>query len=125
MNINATLFVQAINFFIAYLLFRFILLKPAYHAIVQEQEDQGRLEGLVAGDKKSLEDTRKKQTARWLACQRYCKKYLPGQINEVELFRGITPKISVHAPSSRELSSMTERISQTIIARVGGADSRD
>ncbi len=125
MNINATLFVQAINFFIAYLLFRFILLKPAYRAIVQEQEDQGRLEGLVAGDKRSLEDARKKQVARWVACQRYCKKYLPGQINEVELFRGITPKISVYAPSLKELHSMRERISQTIIARVEGVDSSD
>ena len=125
MNINATMFVQAINFFIAYLLFRFILLKPAYRAIVQEQKDQGRLEGLVAGDEKSLEDARKKQVARWVACQRYCKKYLPSPLNEAELFRGITPKVSVYTPSVKELHSMRERISQTIVASVEGVDSSD
>ena len=122
MNINATLFVQAINFFIAYLLFRFIFLKPAYRAIVQEQTDREKLEGLVASDEKSLAQIRKKQIAGWRACQRDCEKYLPGQLNEVEVFRGIAPKMSVHAVSSKELHAMTERISQSIVARVGGDD---
>ena len=122
MNINATLFVQAINFFIAYLLFRFIFLKPAYRAIVQEQTDREKLEGLVASDEQSLAQVRKKQIAGWRACQRDCQKHLPGGLNEVEIFRGIAPNMSADTFSSKERHAMTERISQSIIARVGGDD---
>ena len=122
MNINATLFVQAINFFIAYLLFRFIFLKPAYRVIVQEQNEREQLEGIVAGDERSLAQIRKKQVDGWRACQRYCGKFLPSQLNEVEIFRGIAPKMSVHTLSLKERHSMTEQISQSIIARVGGDD---
>ncbi len=41
------------------------------------------------------------------------------------MFRGIVPKVSVHTPSSKELQSMKERISQTIISSVEGADGVD
>ena len=44
-NFNATIIIQAINFFIAYLLFRFILLKPAYAAI--KEDDRARSEFLT------------------------------------------------------------------------------
>ena len=125
MNINATLFVQAINFLIAYFLFRFILLKPAYRLIVQEEKDQERLEGLIAADERSIEDVRKKRVAQWHDCQADCMKVLPKQIHEVDMFRGIVPKVSVHTPSSKELHSMKERISQTIISSVEGADGVD
>lgn len=119
MNINATLFVQAINFFIAYLLFRFILLKPAYQVIWQEQKDQKQLEGRVTADERSLEVMRKNRLAQWHACQQYCKKYLPEELTKVEVFRGITPPISAYTPSSQELRSIQNRISQAIISQVG------
>lgn len=125
MNINATLFVQAINFLIAYFLFRFILLKPAYREIVLQESEQEKLEGIVAADERSIEEAREQRAAQWQACQRDCRKDLPEQIHEVEMFRGIAPKISVHAPSLKELRSMKERVSQTIISCVEGADGTD
>lgn len=121
MNINATLFVQAINFLIAYFLFRFILLKPAYREIVQEQNEQDSLEGIVAADHKLLEDTHAQRATQWQVCQKDCRRYLPKSIQQAQMFRGITPDVSVHVPPPKELRAMEKRIAKTIISRVEDA----
>lgn len=118
MNINATLFVQAINFCIAYLLFRFIFLKPAYRSIQQEQSDQKQLEGMVAEDTKIFELVRQERQDRWADCRQYCKNYVPDPLDKAEIFRGIVPFIPVAAPSLKELNVMAKRIAQTIAMRM-------
>jgi len=119
MNINATLFVQAINFFIAYLLFRFILLKPAYQAIQLEQQEKDQLEERVESDKKALDDMRQLKIAQWRSCQQQCTDYIPGALQKVEIFRGIVPSVSVPTLSIQDRRIMKERISHTIASRIG------
>jgi hypothetical protein len=119
MNINATLFVQAINFFIAYLLFRFILLKPAYRIIQQEQWEKERLEDRIAADKQLLVDMHHMRVAQWRSCQQVCKSYMPGEINKAEMFRNIVPIIAVKAILTKERHHMTDRVSGAIVSRIG------
>ena len=75
-NINATLIIQAINFFIAYFLFRFILLKPAYAAIGQQAAVKASLEQLIVDDKRLIEKRRQHMAAQWLESYAFFKKYL-------------------------------------------------
>ncbi len=124
MNVNATLFVQVVHFFIAYLLFRFILLKPAYQAIVQEDQYKAEFEALVVADKQSVEEKKQEQQKQWLVCQKHCKKHIPQLPDEASLFRGIVPRVSVSSISTQELRDMRKRVSQTIISLVEGAGDR-
>ena len=119
MNINATLFVQAINFFIAYLLFRFILLKPAYQVIQQEQQEKERLENRLVADKQALMDMHNIRVVRWRSCQQFCRSYMPGELSKAEIFREIVPTMAVHALSAKERRDMTNRVSESIVSRLG------
>lgn len=48
MNINGTIFIQACNFFVAYLILRFFYFKPAAHAIQKEQAVKADLQVSIA-----------------------------------------------------------------------------
>ncbi len=118
-NVNATLIVQAINFFIAYLLFRFILLKPAYQVITEENQNEAELQELVSRDKMALEEKKDEQLEQWRVCKQYCKDYIPELPDEASLFRGIAPKVTISSLSKHELDTMKDRITKTIISLVG------
>lgn len=48
MNINGTIFVQACNFFAAYLILRFFYFKPAAHALQKEEAVKADLQVSIA-----------------------------------------------------------------------------
>lgn len=124
MNINSTLFVQAVNFFIAYLLFRFVLLKPAYKTIEQEDQHYKSLEELVMQDQALLEEVKQKQIDQWQACRDYCKNYVPEIYKRAILFRGIGPKIAYAPVSEQELRVLKTNLIKAIISRTGVCDGK-
>jgi len=119
MNINATLIVQAFNFFIAYLLFRFILLKPAYRIITQEEQQKRELKLLVDKDRELLAEKKREQREQWLVCKQYCDKQMPELLDEAAFFRGTTPKITAISFSKQSLDAMRTSMTHTIISLVG------
>lgn len=124
MNVNFTLLVQAINFFIAYFLFRFIILKPGYQMIVQEKKYKEDLESLVEKDRVLLEEKKLERQAQWISCKQYCKEYIPKLPDETALFRGIVPRVSITPLSDQDLHEMKDRIANTIISLVGAPGDR-
>ena len=80
-TINATILFQAFNFWIAYFIFRVVLLRPAYAAIVADNERKSTLESLVAQDKKRIEDTQKEIAAQWQSSYLFFKQQAPAQIS--------------------------------------------
>ncbi len=119
MNVNATLIVQAVNFLIAYLLFRFILLKPAYRAITEEEQHKMELEHLVVRDRLSLEEKKHEQREQWLACKHHCEEHMPELLDEAAFFRGITPRATASSLSKSTLDTMRKRMTKTILSLVG------
>jgi hypothetical protein len=93
MNINATLFVQAGNFFIAYFLFRYILLKPGYQALQEKKTYQASLEDTVAHDKRAVEKERQNQKDAWITFRKWCGEYRPSFIHPIFFFRGIISSV--------------------------------
>lgn len=118
MNINATLLVQAVNFFIAYLLFRFILLRPAYTLIRQEEHDQNALEGRIVSEKEMLVHMHKDRIAQWRACQQACEPQVPGMPIRAKIFRGIVPIVAIPMVSKQERRNLVDRISHTITSHL-------
>ena len=56
MNVNATIFVQIINFLAAYFIIRFLLLKPALIIINSEDKNLNKLKSQVALGQKKLDE---------------------------------------------------------------------
>lgn len=93
MNINATVIIQAFNFFIAYLFLRVLFLKPA---VVVLKQEKAQLDGLVTqlSEKRKaiivLEQTKKEQ---WLKAQEQFRIHVPDVLSrELYFFQRLTPE---------------------------------
>ena len=87
MNINATIFIQAINFCIVYGLLRNLLFKPVITIIDSEAADRVALNNLIAQQKKTLEIQEKEHERYWYLCREYFKANRPEIIQQVQSCR--------------------------------------
>ena len=77
MNINATFFIQIINFYAFYWMLRIFLFKPSVDAIDQEHNVDEMLADVVYQQKKSIEIKEKEHQRSWYMCREYCKQQSP------------------------------------------------
>lgn len=68
--VNLTLGVQAINFFLAYLILKYFLLKPAIMAIQSEDTLQQNLVARVHQSHKRISDKQQEIQEKWRECQK-------------------------------------------------------
>jgi F0F1-type ATP synthase membrane subunit b/b' len=83
MNINATIFIQIINFGIVYWLLRNLLFRPVVNVIDHELLDRSALVTLVEQQKKSIEIQEKERERYWNACREYCKSHQPDTVRQI------------------------------------------
>ncbi len=123
MNINATLVVQAGNFFVAYLLFRHILLKPGYDALCQKASYRTSLEDTVAQDEHAVEKEQQRQRDAWAQFRAWCSKYKPAMADRMLFFRGISKSLTVKeipaAQKNKVRSALTDAIMTQLKERYG------
>lgn len=77
MNVNATVFAQALNFFITYLMLRHFLFRPAVTIIEHENAQELALRDIIDQQKKSLEIQEKERQRHWYICQEYFNIHRP------------------------------------------------
>lgn len=77
MNINATFFIQIINFYVFYWIVRIFLFKPAVNAIDNEFNEIAVLSGIVDQQKKSVDIKERDRQRSWYMCREYCKQEMP------------------------------------------------
>ena len=77
MNINATVIIQAFNFFIVYWMLRLFLFKPVIALIEQEGAQEASLLDMIDQQKKSLAIQEKERQRIWLLCQEYFAAHRP------------------------------------------------
>jgi len=118
MNINATIFVQAINFFIAYLLFRFIFLKPVYSEIQQEKEYLASLTSSVQKNEQGLLEKKNENLKQWNGMRAYFVRYKPEIIDRRSIFYESLPQISIRTLSEEEQKELVETISHDLAKRM-------
>jgi len=83
MNINATVFVQALNFFITYWMLRIFLFKPVISIIEYEKAQEIAKLDIIDQQKKSLEIQEKERQRHWYVCQEYFSIHQPYQPQEI------------------------------------------
>ena len=77
MNVNATLLIQAINFFIVYWLLRTLLFKPVISVIDSELSHKASLFELIGNKKKNIAAQEKEHERLWSVCRQYCRAHSP------------------------------------------------
>ena len=77
MNINATIIVQAFNFFIVYWMVRLFLFKPIIAIIEHENAEEQGLLDIINQQQKSLEIQEKERQRHWYICQEYFNTHHP------------------------------------------------
>lgn len=119
MNINATLLVQAGNFFIAYLLFRIILLKPACEVVDQENVFLNSLHEQLELGQEQFEKKQLLQRKQWLQVHEFYKKNQPIMPNKQMVFQGICTPIFIEPFSDQQIEDLYRQVGQKIAMQIG------
>ncbi len=86
MNVNATLIIQMLNFFITYWMLRLFLFKPVVAIIEHENAQEIVLHDIIDQQKKSLEIQEKERQRHWFLCQEYFVTHQPHSLSEKKQF---------------------------------------
>jgi len=77
MDINATLLVQAFNFFVVYWMLRIFLFRPVIAIIEHEKAQEIAMFDIIDQQKKSLDIQEKERKRHWYICQEYFNTHQP------------------------------------------------
>ena len=98
MNINATIFVQAFNFFIVYWMLRLLLFKPIIAIIEHENAEEHAMLDIIDQQQKSLEIQEKERQRHWRICQEYFTTHQPYRPADLLLISGTIDDASIVVP---------------------------
>jgi len=118
-NINATLFVQAFHFFIAYIILRKLFFAPALAELEAEKREKQQLDASIEGVKHSLEKKQQTRDAQWREVQEFYLHNKP-QLDESELFffRDITPELTVATMTHEERDALISQTSSALTDKI-------
>jgi len=116
--INATLFVQAFNFFIAYLLLRTLLFKPAMKSIDQEQQERDHLDQQIADRQTSLEQKAQQKEKDWEEKQAAFKEAAPDIRPSHVAYTEVEPEQKPVKPDEQELEALVDEVQEAVEKKV-------
>ena len=119
MQINGTLFIQAINFFIAYLLLRFFLFKPAVALIQGERAEVNAFLERISNHQKALEARSREKAEKWRYYQTEFLQRVPfvGR-EEIHVFKKIAPALYEPPIEEHELVRLERDLIKKLIQKV-------
>lgn len=106
MNINATILIQAFNFFITYWMLRLFLFKPIIAIIDHENADKKTLLDIIDQQQKSIAIQEKERQRHWYICQEYFATHKPYYTSRQFLIVDHTKKIPapIHETSTDDIA---------------------
>lgn len=116
MMLNATMIVQFVNFFMAYLLIDRILLRKAVSIIQQERQEQATLMEEIQHERDHVNSKKALKIEKWHAIRKIFAKRIPKkrELPEVKI-----PEISLGSVSSAEIDRYRDQVEKVLIRRVG------
>ena len=119
MNVNGTIVIQAINFFIAYVLLRYLLFKPAKEAIDQDHVALQQLEDVKQEGVHLLEQKQRKEADQWKGFRNYFGSHRPSITPADLIVRDITPPIIIKDISPDTKKELTSAVCKSIVRHFG------
>ncbi len=119
MTLNGTLVAQAINFFIAYVLLRWLYFKPAIAQIKQEEESTTDVKNIISERDLAIKRKQQQQKEYWLACQQYCKEQMPSiRKPDFLAFVADAPVIEQLVCDETELKQLSNVVTDVLVQRI-------
>lgn len=114
---NATLLIQVINFFIAYGIVRFFIVKPLLALIQQEDAQAASLAQAVQERQMTIENKRHELEVYWSECKDHFASHTPS-ISHRPLPLSGKAQISVAVSSAAQQEKLAQELAQGITAEV-------
>ena len=118
MVINATMLVQAFNFFIAYLLLRTLLFKPAIKAIQEEQREEEHLKTLIKEREEKLQDIEEQKKQAWQEAQEEFSNATPEVKPEYITKVDVEPVVEEKKLTDKEIEKLADDVQKAILKKV-------
>jgi len=118
MNINATLLIQAFNFFIAYWLLRSLLFKPTIRVIDNELANKASFIGLINQQKQHIALQKEEHERIWQICRQYCRAHGPDV--EYQQVRALASQLELSTAviASQEAQELVRTVSENLEERI-------
>ena len=118
MEINATLVVQAFNFFVTYLLLRFLFFKPAFKALQQEQKEKEHLTSLIDQREQELKTIAQQKTEAWHEFQEQFLQAAPPIRKAHVVHTDVEPAEEPVLPGKDQMSKLAQDLQKAIVKKV-------
>lgn len=119
MNLNMTLFVQMINFFIAYLLFRIILFKPAVVIMDLKQDQENNLVTVIDATKLLITQKKQLYQQQWEALIEFYGRSKTRLLkNDTRVFKNITPELPQQMVSDELIKQLTDQTADLLVKKI-------
>jgi F0F1-type ATP synthase membrane subunit b/b' len=120
MTISVALFVQIVNFIIAYLIIRVLVLKPAVSEILHDEEHQARLQEVIDSTTQSNRAKERTLEHKWIACRDACAKKAPDVLHvEQELSSASESGAQkLHESGPQEIIDMAREVANNLVERI-------
>jgi len=119
MNINATLIVQACNFFIAYVILRMLFFKPVVAALRQDQAHLDGLVGQLTEKRKLLLALEHSRQEQWQQVQQEFSSHVPDvTTTDLYIFKGLSPQRQITVLDDLHVKQLEQELSAIIIKKV-------
>lgn len=117
LNLNGTFFVQAINFFIAYLIIDRILLRAAVKEITADAQAKKQIKQAVQYEADTVKQLEGERAQAWqVACNAFAKK-----MPQIKRFEGVAlgrELPDLRALSPQEIKNVIQQCADTVVQEV-------
>lgn len=119
-SLNATLIVQAIHFFIAYLILRFLLFRPALALMNKERSSIEQLHYTIAQTKEHVTKQQIVLCQEWEACRNFFVQNRP-LIEHPDrfVFRSITPSPTYTSLPEKTIIHLADETADALAKKLG------
>lgn len=118
MKLNGTLFIQMLNFGIAYCMIRYFLLRPIVPMIMRERKKIVELQYRIASSQESLTALEQEQAGTWQKLNTYTtSKQLPSFFDPLQkpALHFDLPSVPIATPDTQEIENIGSQIVNTIM----------
>lgn len=124
MNINATLIIQACNFFIAYLMLRILFFKPVMALIRQEQAQLDGLTSQLNEKRKMIHSLEQSKQEQWRAAQQqFCRHFPDVMASDLSIFKNLIIEREIMNLGEQHIKQLEDELVAQIIEKVEHARS--
>lgn len=117
MEINCTIFVQCLNFGIAYVILSRLIFRPVLECILEERAKREALQQTIIASQASISDLKAKRAADW----KYAQKNFEQNIQEIPYIITVKPcsyEYAYQAPTDAQINEKINYIHDTVMQKV-------